>query len=216
MESESFHITKDHVSPDAAPGAMPYRAPSVVREHRSMRAAESRLQDEALHLRLEEPVRVRLGLQRHAPSNLRRHLRRHVTRVVALIVADLSAFWLMRELIRAVRDQAALGEWIAQPLQRLLPAGYLNGWQFAAALLLGLFVTGSYGEGDRRHDPTRLFAACALAAALPLWSRLWLRGPEVVLVEYALTATLVWLILLAERAVLDVVSRAPYGGEGAS
>src|SRR3989442_3008492 len=85
----------------------------------------------------------------------------------------------------------------------VLPAGYLNGWQLAAALLLGLLVAGSYGQGARRRDPARLFAACTLAAALPLWAALWTRGPGVVFIEFALTAGLVWLAIVAERLTID-------------
>src|SRR2546425_5591570 len=73
---------------------------------------------------------------------------------------------------------------------------------FRSALLLGLLVTGSYGQGDRRRDPARLFAACTLAAALPLWTALWTRGPGVV-VEFSLTAVLVWVAIVAERFTID-------------
>src|SRR3989441_4387444 len=73
---------------------------------------------------------------------------------------------------------------------------------FRSALLLGLLVTGSYGQGDRRRDPARLFAACTLAAALPLWTALWTRGPGVV-VEFSLTAVLVWVAIVAERLTID-------------
>src|SRR3989441_12530056 len=74
---------------------------------------------------------------------------------------------------------------------------------FRSALLLGLLVTGSYGQGDRRRDPPRLFAACTLAAALPLWSALWTRGPGLVFVEVALTAGLVWVAIVVERLTID-------------
>ncbi|MGH2403481.1 MAG: sugar transferase, partial [bacterium] len=129
--------------------------------------------------------------------------KRAAVRFVALVVADLAAFGLMRELIRAVREGALVGGWFSQQVQAALPAGYMNGWQFASALFLGLLVLGNYGPGDRRRDPTRLFLASALAAALPLWTMLWARGPEVVLVQYGLTVVLVWLGVVAERLAID-------------
>jgi exopolysaccharide biosynthesis polyprenyl glycosylphosphotransferase len=160
---------------------------------------------EDTHLKLDAPAQVRLGLQRRAPANLRRHAQRTAARFVALVVADLAAFALMRELIRAVRDGALLGDWFSSEVQLALPSGYLNGWQFASALFMGLLVLGMYGPGDRRRDTGRLFLACALAAALPLWTMLWARGLEVVLLQYSLTVVLVWAVIVAERLTVDRV-----------
>ena len=151
------------------------------------------------------PVTVRLGLQRRAQANLRRHLLRAVRRFVVLVVADLASFWVMRELVRAVRDHAVLGDWIAGWMSRVMPPGILNGWQYAGALFVGLFVLGNYGPGDLRRDARRLFLACALATALPLWMTIWTRGLDVVLMQYALTTVLVWMGLMIERQVLDQI-----------
>jgi exopolysaccharide biosynthesis polyprenyl glycosylphosphotransferase len=151
----------------------------------------------------DAPVRLRLGLQQRAVTNLRRHMLRAVRRFAVLLVADLASFYLMRELTRAVRDFAVLGETIAAPLQAALPRGILNGWQYAAALFVALFVTGNYGRGDQRRDARRLFFACALATALPLWMTVWTRGLEPVIVQYAITTVLVWAGLVAERRVVD-------------
>jgi exopolysaccharide biosynthesis polyprenyl glycosylphosphotransferase len=161
--------------------------------------------DDTTHLKLDAPAQVRLGLQRRAPRNLRRHVQRAVMRFAALLVADLAAFGLMRELIRTVRDTEALGAAVGAGFRSLVPAGYLNGWQYAAALFLGLLVLGNYGPGDRRRDPWRLFLACALATALPLWMLLWTRGFEPVLVQYSLTTILVWAGVVAERLTIDRV-----------
>ncbi|MGH7672782.1 MAG: hypothetical protein ACREMC_07770, partial [Gemmatimonadales bacterium] len=180
--------------------AGPYRSPKP--RARQTPPEQRRLED-ATHLKLDAPAQVRLGLQRRAPANLRRHVKRAAVRFVALVVADLAAFGLMRELIRAVREGALVGEWFSREVQAALPAGYLNGWQFAAALFVGLLVLGNYGPGDRRRDPTRLFLACALAAALPLWTMLWARGLDVVLVQYGLTVMLVWLGVVTERLTID-------------
>jgi exopolysaccharide biosynthesis polyprenyl glycosylphosphotransferase len=158
---------------------------------------------EASHLRLDKPAEVRLHLQRRAPANVRHHVHRGAMRLAVLIAADLGAFGLMRALVRAVRDGEVLGSTVATGIQAAFPGGALNGWQFAVALFVGLLVAGNYGQGDRRRDPARLFAACALATALPLWTALFTRGIESVLVQYAATVVLVWLGLVGERLTIN-------------
>jgi len=148
-------------------------------------------------------ARLQLDLQRHARNNLQRHVLRAAFRFAVLVLADLASFGVMRALIRAVRDEAVLGDWIAQRLSTALPAGILNGWQYAAALFVALLVLGCYGAGDRRRDAHRLFVASALATALPLWMTIWTRGLDIVLLQYAVTTTLVWLGLLSERWTVD-------------
>src|SRR6266511_2199387 len=118
-------------------------------------------------LQRDAPVRVRLGLQRRAPTNIRRHLLRALRRFVALVVTDLAAFYVMRELVRGARDYAVLGIGAPEGAGQILPVGILTSWQYAAALFVGLLVTGNYGPGDRRRSPWRLFLGCALATALP-------------------------------------------------
>src|SRR5690348_2451116 len=151
------------------------------------------------------PVRVRLGLQQRAAVNLHNHVLRAVRRFTVLLLADLGAFYVMRELLRSVRDFGSLGEEMAGPLQATLPRGILNGWQFAVALFVALFVTGNYGRGDQRRDARRLFIACALATALPLWMTIWTRGLEPVIVQYTVTTLLVWAGLVAERRAIDQI-----------
>jgi exopolysaccharide biosynthesis polyprenyl glycosylphosphotransferase len=153
--------------------------------------------------RRNTPVRVRLGLQRRAQVNLRRHLSRAIQRFAVLVIADLASFYIMRALLRAVRDYAVLGDWVAAEVRAVVPAGILNGWQYAAALFVGLLVLGNYGPGDRRRDVKRLFLACALATSLPLWMTVWTRGLELVAVQYAVTTVLVWAGLVTERFLLD-------------
>ena len=160
---------------------------------------------------LGTPAEARLLLQRRAPVNLRRHALRALVRFVVLVAGDLAALAVMRALIRTARA-GVFGEPLGAAVGRVLPAGYLNGWQFAVALLVGLLVTGTYGPGDRRRDVGRLFLGCALAAALPLWTPLWTGGPGAVLVHYALTVGLVWAGLVGERLAVDRVKgwvRAP-------
>jgi exopolysaccharide biosynthesis polyprenyl glycosylphosphotransferase len=202
VEPESFHNTNDAAKEPTSPSG-PYR--SAKPRARTTPSGQRRLED-TTHSKLDARAQVRLGLQRRAPANLRRHVKRAAVRFVALVVADLAAFGVMRELIRAVRDEALLGNWFSQEVQAALPAGYLNGWQFASALFVGLLVLGNYGPGDRRRDAGRLFLACALATALPLWTALWARGLEVVLLQYSVTVVLVWVGVVAERLTIDRIT----------
>src|SRR5438034_9598154 len=55
-------------------------------------------------LHLEAPLRVRLGLQQRAVTNLHNHVLRAVRRFAVLLVADLAAFYVMREVVRTVRE----------------------------------------------------------------------------------------------------------------
>ena len=156
----------------------------------------------------QTPVRVRLDLQQRAAANLRRHMLRALRRFAVLVVADLASFYVMRELVRAVREYAWLGDGFAARVGEALPPGLLNGWQYAAALFVGLLLTGNYGRGDRRRNAQGLFVACALATALPLWMTIWTRGLEPTIVQYAITTVLVWAGLLGERRAVDrIVAR---------
>ncbi|MEX2156145.1 MAG: exopolysaccharide biosynthesis polyprenyl glycosylphosphotransferase [Gemmatimonadales bacterium] len=146
-----------------------------------------------------------LSLQRRAPSTLRRHLARAAGRFAVLLTADLAAFAILRELYRSVGEGALLGAWVGSTVQQLLPAGYLDGWQYALALVLGLIVTGNYGAGDRRRDAARLLWGCALATALPLWAPLWDRGLGLVLAQFSVTTGVVWLAIVAIRLGIDAV-----------
>src|SRR3989475_2116375 len=154
-------------------------------------------------LHLEAPLRVRLGLQQRAVTNLHNHVLRAVRRFAVLLVADLASFYVMREVVRVVRDYAWFGDSLAGQLEGVLPHGILNGWQYAVALFVALFLTGNYGRGDQRRDPRRLLIACALATALPLWMTIWSRGLQPVIVQYTLTTLLVWAGLVAERRAID-------------
>src|SRR2546426_8984748 len=143
------------------------------------------------------PARATMDLQRRAPRNLRRHLERATVRLLVLLAADLAAFAVLRELYRLAGEGEALGAPVARPIETLLPAGYLDGWQYAAALIIGLFFTGNYGPGGARPRPKRLLAGCLLATALPLWAALWHRDLGLVAAPFAVTTSLAWIALLA-------------------
>ncbi len=130
---------------------------SPVESSRVIRSGAPNAAVNAPHYAPRQVPHPRLSLQRRAPSTLRRHLARAVGRFAVLLIADLTAFAILRELYRSVGEGALLGTWISDTVQQLLPAGYLEGWQYALALILGLIVTGNYGAGDRRRNAARLF-----------------------------------------------------------
>ena len=160
--------------------------------------------------------RVRMGLQRGAPRILRRHLVRAAVRVVVLACVDLAAFWVVRALLRLLGERAALGAALSGLVQSLYSASAFEGWQFAAALLTGLVVTGNYGAGDHRRDPTRLLLGCALAAALPLWVPLWEHGIALIAAQYAATTVTVWAAVAVSRLALEAVDARVIGRQPAS
>ncbi|PYP12889.1 MAG: hypothetical protein DMD54_17760 [Gemmatimonadetes bacterium] len=184
VESEAFHITDLHV--DYSPVEAVVRAPIAPARALPKKPA-------------------RLGLQQRAELNFRRYFLRALWRFVVLVIADLASLYVMRALVRAVRNQAVFGSRIADEVSTWLPAGILNGWQYAAALFVGLLLLGNYGRGDARRNPKRLFLACALATALPLWMTIWTRGLELVAVQYVVTTGLVWLGLVMERRLLNSI-----------
>src|SRR5207249_11567340 len=73
--------------PPAAPGATPHLHYKPV--YGPVEFAPS--------LHLEAPLRVRLGLQQRAVTNLHNHVLRAVRRFAVLLVADLASFYVLRE-----------------------------------------------------------------------------------------------------------------------
>jgi len=134
---------------------------------------------------------------------MRRHLVRSLARVTTLLAADLGGYLVARAAIRAIRDQELLGPALGQALQMAVPLGSLGGWQLGAALLLGLAVMGNYGRGDRRRNPTALFAGVALGTALSVWTPLWQSGVQAVAMQFAAITVGMWMTLVLERRTLD-------------
>ncbi len=174
-------------------------------EPEPQRRASQRRAPEPNQPKLEPDAKLRLALQRRAVTNLRRHLRRGAIRTGVLAAADLAVFWLLRSLIRSVRDAAVLGDTVAGLLNYLLPRDYLSGFQYAIALIIGLAITGNYRQGDRRRDPSRLMLGVALATALPMWTFMWARSLELFAVQYLVTTGLVWIAIVLERFGVDRV-----------
>ncbi|HXG47235.1 MAG TPA: sugar transferase [Methylomirabilota bacterium] len=147
-------------------------------------------------------------LQRKAPGTFRRHLARSFLRVAFLAAADLGVFLLLRQVVRALRDSAMLGSSVSNLVSAAIPRGYLGGWQFAAALLLGLAAAGAYGRGDQQANAGHVLAGVLLGVSLSLWHSIWTSGPAAVALQFAVTSLAVWAALATERSVVDrVLSR---------
>lgn len=143
---------------------------------------------------------------RRSSANLRRHVARAFLRIVALGVVDVAAFVILRRVLRLAREMPLLGSTSLEFVNAQFPKGYLGGWQFGAAVLVSLIVTGNYAAGDRRRDASRLFIACALATALPLWTELS-SAPTLVAFQYVVTTVLLTVVLVSARLTLDAVTR---------
>ena len=146
---------------------------------------------------------ARLGLQQQGPDNLRRRVLRAIRRFLVLLGGDTAAYFVVRECVRALRDGGALGPGVGRFVDALVPGGVLSGWELLAALVVGLLVTGNYGQGYERRNAGRLFVGCTLAAALPLWGLAWNGWFENVLTSYAALTVVLWAALFVERVVLD-------------
>lgn len=136
---------------------------------------------------------------------MRRHFLRVVTRVVVLLTADAAAFVALRVAVRAVRDGAVLGPDLARWAGQAIPRGYLGGWQFAAALLVGLTFAGCYARGDARRDIGQIFKAVAIAVGLSLWQSVWAQPTQLVVVQFLVTLVVTWALLSVERVIVDRV-----------
>lgn len=150
-----------------------------------------------------QPGNAGFTLATRASVNLRHHMLRAVLRMTALLVCDAGAFLVLRSLMRAARQWQALDVGQLGFLRWLFAQGYLGGWQFAAALIVGLALTGAYGPGDNRRMPGRLFMATAVGTALPLWASLWSQPILLVASRYLATVPPTFAALLTLRLALD-------------
>jgi len=150
----------------------------------------------------------RAPLQQFGRANSRRHFLAPVVRWSVLLAGDLTLLFTLRTIGMMLRDSFALLPDVSSFLGSLFPFGSLGGWQFAVAVVVGLTVTGTYGPGDPRRDPARLFGGCALAGALTLWHPLWARGFSPVASEYVALVLILWGALVVERMLVDQLVRA--------
>ena len=157
---------------------------------------------------LEQPVErqgelpLPLVLQSSASRTVNRHVARGAIRVSTLLVADALILAVLRFAFHAVRERALFGSTLASVAAHLVKVGTLPPVELLAAVIVGLTVLGNYGAGDRRREPRRIFAGCALGVSLMAWAQLWadwalsaLAGFVVVVVCFGVALTIARLVI---------------------
>jgi exopolysaccharide production protein ExoY len=139
-----------------------------------------------------------------AMLNVRAHAVRATGRLLALVGLDVLASQTLRVAAGALQKVPAVGRVAAERLDLLVGAGELGGLKMAAALVLGLFLAGAYGAGDRRRSARGILVGCAVATLLPLWGGLW-TSPELVALQILFDTALLGAAVLSARLVLDAV-----------
>jgi exopolysaccharide production protein ExoY len=158
--------------------------------------------------RASEPARP-TSAARRSSTNLRLHVWRAFLRITGLGMVDVAAFLIFRSMLRTAHESLLFAPGSLVFVDVRFPEGYFGGWRVCAAMLVSLVVAGNYGVGDRRRDSRRLFMACALAMAVPIWMELW-SAPRLVAFQYVSTTLLLTLILVSARRTLDAVTRRYY------
>jgi exopolysaccharide biosynthesis polyprenyl glycosylphosphotransferase len=150
---------------------------------------------------------VRLGLQRRASSNIRRHFIRHLRRVTVLLVADFAAVSILDLLLGTLQAGGLhlVGEWFVLPIATP---------RFLVALGLGLYVAGNYSSGDDRRSLHRLLFGVGLATLLEIWTVVWVGGFTARVVTILASSSAVWLALVIERMLVDRVVAVFGSGNG--
>jgi exopolysaccharide production protein ExoY len=168
-------------------------------------AAEAQTEEAPLAIpHLTEPIRTRASmLHQHARANMRRHVYRLFVRVTTLLAVDLATYFVVRQAMRTFRSADWFGTSVQAAVNHVFTEGYLGGFQYACALILGLVAMGCYGPGDRRRDIRRLYLACTFATALSLWNDLWYGSAVVVASRFVTTAVMFGTILVIARLAVD-------------
>ncbi|HEX6645192.1 MAG TPA: hypothetical protein VF037_10955, partial [Gemmatimonadales bacterium] len=81
---------------------------------------------------MDEVLAIRLGLQRRAASNVRRHLRRAARRLGVLVLADATTVLVIDLIVQSARRGGA------DLVDALFPGGLIATPQYLVALFLGL------------------------------------------------------------------------------
>lgn len=163
-------------------------------------------------LETEADVPYPLVLQWRARVALRRHAIRGLVRGGVLVLADLGVMYLLKFFLRALRDGGQLGPAIQSAVAVTIPKGRTYPFEFAAAVIAGLFLAGAYGPGDRRRSHAVLASGATLGIALIFWGRFWatasINGASASFVAYSALSFFVALLvvsgaLIAERGAID-------------
>ncbi len=144
----------------------------------------------------------RVAVQRTAPKTIGRHVSRTLFRVAVLLVADISAFALIHWIAAQMLIWEAMSSF-TQFLRGPVDGGFLGGWQFAVALIVGLAATGSYSKGEAWRDVGRIGRGVILATALVLWRLVWVQGVFLVAIQFAVAVTIISAVVISERNIVE-------------
>ncbi|MFL5617385.1 MAG: sugar transferase [Gemmatimonadaceae bacterium] len=139
-----------------------------------------------------------------AMLNVRAHAVRATARLVSLVALDVVASQTLRVVAIALHRVPAVARVAAERLDLLVGVGELGGLRIAAALVVGLFLAGAYGAGDRRRNAQSILVGCTLATLLPLWAGLW-TSPGQAALQILFDSALLGAAVLSGRLVLDAV-----------
>ncbi|HKP14470.1 MAG TPA: sugar transferase [Gemmatimonadaceae bacterium] len=139
-----------------------------------------------------------------AMLNVRAHAIRATGRLMALVTLDIFASQTLRVVARALHQVPPAARVAAERLDLLVGVRGLGGLQIAAALVLGLFLAGAYGAGDRRRSVKSILVGCSVATLLQLWSGLWI-NPGLAALQIVFGAALLGAAVLSGRLVIDAV-----------
>lgn len=158
-----------------------------------------------------------LQLHRQARETVRAHVERELRRVGVLVAADLAVLLAFREMLRLARQEATFGSIVAAAANRLAPVHGIELAPTITAVLLGLFVFGTYRAGDRRRDPYSLCAGVLLGLGLIWWARLWADPSPWTFAGLVAASLCLAPALILTRFGLDAVVRRirPVGGNAA-
>lgn len=154
----------------------------------------------------DKPVPHQFKLQDHAHGNVRLHAVRASVRVLILGLCDGLATVSAAILALACMNSLSPTVPFVRGFQDVLPVGTSNPVEATTAVLVGIFLSGSYRAGDRRRDPASLYAGTGLGLMLLFWSAMWSDFQRVAFV--AVVSTL-WIgtAVVVGRFILDVLVR---------
>lgn len=154
----------------------------------------------------DKPVPQQFKLQDRAHGNVRMHALRASVRVCILAITDGVATVVAAVLALTFLNSLSPTVPLVHGIREVLPVGTANPVEATTAVLVGIFLSGSYRAGDRRRDPAALYAGTGLGLMLLFWTAMWSDFQRVAFV--AVMSTL-WIgsAVVVGRFVLDVVVR---------
>jgi hypothetical protein len=116
-----------------------------------------------------------------------------------LLLGDIAAIVVCEMLSSLAASGQLVGNGVASQFSRALQAGYGTGFNFAAAVIISLLVTGNYSRHRRLNGRLRILAASALASAVLLWGMVAAGEILSAIAAYITTATLTCVVLIIAR-----------------